>query len=301
MLATQFPDINMVRKLRNERADGNAPLWNNIALNIKCREVSRTGVESPYSIFMNNKGFSHCSVDNRQYRIETDTFLIARPGEMYDLEIDNLHQTEIFNIHINRDFFHDIAYNLTTSSAVLLDEHQAPQDTAPYLSTQLYARDAVLETHTRAIAAAGSNKAAFDRALTDLVTHLLIANEQVRQAIARIPAMTPAVRAELYSRLILAKDLIHSAYDREIDLDELCRQTAMSRFHFLRIFKAVYGITPYQYLVKVRLDKGSLLLRHTQLPVADISLQLGFAYPNSFIKAFRKVYNISPLQYRKAL
>ncbi len=169
----------------------------------------------------------------------------------------------------------------------------------PYLFTQLYAKDEVITAYTQLLAKA-SNKTQFDIALANMAAHLLKADEQTQKQIAALPALSAAVRTELYSRLILAKDMIHSHYDREPDLDELCRETAMSKFHFLRMFKAVYGLTPYQYLVKVRMDKACGLLKHTTLPVATISAELGFEYPNSFIKAFQKAYGVSPLKWRRS-
>ncbi len=297
MLSKQFPNLDWVRRLRNDATDTAAPKWNNIALNVKCREAYRTGVESPYSLFMNVSGHSYCKVNSRHYKVETDSFLFTRPGDQYDLVIDNLQQTETFNIHINKDFFNEVARDITTPQAQLLDG-TATSPAQPWLFTQLYGKDEVLTGYTQLLAQA-KDKTQFDITLANMTAHLLKTDEQTQRQIAALPALNATVRAELYSRLILAKDIIHSHYDREPDLDELCRETAMSKFHFLRMFKAVYGLTPYQYLVKVRMDKARVLLKHTTLPVSAISTELGFEYPNSFIKAFHKAYGVSPLQWRK--
>lgn len=297
MLSKQFPNLDWVRRLRNDAADTAAPKWNNIALNVKCREAYRTGVESPYSLFMNVSGHSYCNVNRKQYKVETDGFLLTRPGDQYDLIIDNLQQTETFNIHINRDFFNEVAHDITTHDTHLLDGHQI-RPAQPYLFTQLYGKDDAITGYTGLLTQA-TNKTQFDIVLANMVAHLLKTDEHTQRQIAALPALNPAVRAELYSRLILAKDMIHSHYHREPDLDELCRETAMSKFHFLRMFKAVYGLTPYQYLTRVRMDKACGLLKHTTLPVSTISAELGFEYPNSFIKAFQRVYGVSPLQWKK--
>jgi AraC family transcriptional regulator len=297
MLSKQFPNLDWVRRLRNDASGQQATKWNNIALNVRCREACRTGVESPYSLFMNVSGHSYCNVNRKQYKVETDGFLFTRPGDHYDLIIDNLQQTETFNIHINRDFFHDVAADLTATDTQLLDGAARPQND-PYLFTQLYARDAQLNGYMQLLAQA-KGKTAFDIALANMIGYLLKTDTGIQQQINALPAVNAAVRAEIYSRLILAKDMIHSHYHREPDLDELCRETAMSKFHFLRMFKAVYGLTPYQYLTRVRMEKACGLLKHTTLPISAISAELGFEYPNSFIKAFQKAYGVSPLQWRK--
>lgn len=297
MLVKQFPNLDMVRKLRNDAPGPATPLWNNIALNVKCKEAFRTGVESPYSIFMNNKGHSYCSVNGRQYKIETDTFLISRPGEQYDLVIDNLHQTEIFNIHINRDFFHSLANSLVCSDAQLLGGATTEVE-SPYLLTQLYARDERIIALTKLIAQT-TTKEQFEVALARLTKYLLTTDEDTRRKISVVPAASAAVREELFRRVVVAKDIIHSCYDRDPDLDELSREAAMSKFHFLRVFKSVYGITPHQYLVKVRMEKAAALLKNSPASINEIAASLGFEYPNSFIKAFKNTYGIAPLQYRK--
>ena len=65
------------------------------------------------------------------------------------------------------------------------------------------------------------------------------------------------------------------------------------------MFKAFYGITPYQFISAVRMQKAAQLLKTSGLSINEIADQLGFEYPNSLIKAFRKTYKEAPLHYRK--
>ncbi len=299
MLVHQFPDINMVRQLRNDAA---TPVnkWRNIALNIKCKQVSRTGVESPYSLFLNKTGHSFCRVGDRQYRVETDQFLFTRPGDVYDLEIDNPKQTEIFNIHINKDFVDSWAGTLITPNELLLDNSQKSLPGAPFLLTQLYAKDTVIDSLVNQLGRVEqSDTPGFDLVLGNIVKYLLTCDEKIRKQIAGLPATKAAVQVDIYRRMAIAKDYIYSNYNRTLDLDELSREVAVSKFHFLRLFKECYGISPYQYLAKVRLEKGARLLKVTSLSVNEIADDLGFEYPNSFIKAFQKSYGLPPLRFRK--
>jgi AraC family transcriptional regulator len=299
MLVHEFPDINWVRGLRND-AMSPANKWKNIALNIKCKQVCRTGVESPYSLFMNRAGHSLCSVNKRQYRVETDCFLLTRPGEQYDLVIDNLQQTEIFNIHINKDFFDGWVHALTTPDERLLDNPNVHKDTDPVLFTQLYRKDDAFNALIGRIAQLDKqDHVGFEYVLGQLIQHLLLSGKEIQGKIAQLPAAKPSVQADIYNRLSIAKDYIQSNYSTALNLDELSKETAISKFHFLRLFKSLYGVSPYQYLTHVRMEKAAYLLQATRYPISEISVAVGFEYPNSFIKSFQKVHGVPPLQYRK--
>ncbi len=298
MLLKEFPDINMVRQLKNNAARGGAE-WRNVVLNFECREASRLNLGSPYSLFLNKKGHSHCAVNKRQYRIETDTFLFTQPGDVYGLTVDNIHKTELCNIHINRAFFNGVAHTLTTPDEQLIDNPESTETNA-HLFTQLYRKDATINHLAHKLTTPETYSTnTFDQVLMELVQHLLVSNEDIRKSITRLPFAKAAVRADIYKRLSVAKDYIHSNYNTPLELDAVCKETGMSKFHFLRVFKSYYGITPYQYLTAVRMEKAATLLRSTDAAITEIADGLGFEYPNSFIKAFQKIYHTSPLQYRK--
>ncbi len=299
MLLTQFPDINQVRRLRNEATKPNEQ-WNNVALNFQCKQASRTGVESPYSLFLNVRGHSYCSINGSPYRIEDDAFLLARPGEIYDLTVDNVRGTEICNIHINRNFFHTVAASFIAPTHALLNDPFWEVDAMPLLNARLHPKNACFDAITsRLRSAAPNDTASFEQSLVMLIEWLLHNNEKTKQRIAALPPIKETVKAEVHRRLCMACDYIRSNYYLPVDLDTLCTITCISKFHFLRLFRAFYGLTPHQYLTHIRLEKGVALLKNTSLQIKDISDSLGFEYPNSFIKIFQKHYGCSPGQFRK--
>ena len=73
----------------------------------------------------------------------------------------------------------------------------------------------------------------------------------------------------------------------------------MSRYHFLRCFKAHVGVTPYAYLQRVRLRNAATLLRSSSRAITDIALDCGFTSPSRFSDAFRRRYGCTPSMYRR--
>lgn len=299
MLVRQFPDLNVVRGLKNDATQPDKA-WRNIALNIRCKEVSRLGIESPYSLFMNVRGHSWCTVNKQQYRIEDDTVLLTQPGDVYGLEIDNIATTEIFNIHLNREFVEANSSALLTGSAALLDGATGV-NTTMVLATQTMSKTDGINSIVARLQMAGEadTEDTYEVIFAELVTQLVMAEAANQRKVAALPVLRGAVKQDLYRRLLRACDYIHSYYYKAIDLDELCGIAAMSKFHFLRVFRAFYGVTPYQYLTRVRIEKACRLLRCTRDGVGEISASLGYEYPNSFIKAFNKTMGMAPLQYRR--
>lgn len=289
----------MVRQLKNNAARGVGE-WRNVVLNFECREASRLNLESPYSLFINNKGHSYCSVNKQHYRIETDNFLFSQPGDIYGLTVDNMQKTELCNIHINKSFFNGVAHSLTTTHELLLDDPEKNRELNIHLFSQLFPKDETLNALTARLTASETySNHAFESVLMELVAYLLRQNEDIKKSISRLPFAKPSVQTDIYRRLAVAKDYICSNYNLPLALDEICRETGMSKFHFLRVFKSFTGITPYQYLSDVRMNKARQLLKNSNNSISEIASDLGYEYPNSFIKAFQKNYQIAPMQYRK--
>jgi transcriptional regulator GlxA family with amidase domain len=64
------------------------------------------------------------------------------------------------------------------------------------------------------------------------------------------------------------------------------------------MFKTVFQLSPYQYLLKLRLEKARELLTLTPIPVTEISIILGFQNITSFSRLFHQRFGYSPMQYR---
>ncbi|MFT3803932.1 MAG: AraC family transcriptional regulator [Burkholderiaceae bacterium] len=86
----------------------------------------------------------------------------------------------------------------------------------------------------------------------------------------------------------------------DLSLASLARQAAMSRYHFLRTFRRIVGMTPHQYLLHVRMRKAALRIRATREPLTTIALNAGFNDLSTFSRRFRGVMGASPSEYRRA-
>ena len=93
--------------------------------------------------------------------------------------------------------------------------------------------------------------------------------------------------------------MIESRPDAEHGLGELAREAKLSRYHFLRIFQQLTGLTPHRYVLRARLRRAATQLLVGPARVLDIALDSGFADVSNFNHAFRAEFGLSPRSYRR--
>ncbi len=83
-----------------------------------------------------------------------------------------------------------------------------------------------------------------------------------------------------------------------IRVSDIASYLGISRYYLSHIFKEKLQVSPQEYLVKYRLEKGEELLRTTSLSIQEISDKTGYENPLTFSKIFKRVYGLSPKNYR---
>lgn len=84
-----------------------------------------------------------------------------------------------------------------------------------------------------------------------------------------------------------------------IGLDEMCRLAGKSPSQTIRTFRREWGVTPYQYLLRRKIEVAELLLSGTVKPVKEIAADLGFADEYYFSNIFKKKTGLCPSRMRK--
>ena len=101
----------------------------------------------------------------------------------------------------------------------------------------------------------------------------------------------------LYDRLIASKKYMDRCFAEKIDIKNLAKIACMSYFHYIRVFKLVYGLSPHQYLMSYRIEKAKEYLR-LGLRIQDLCYAVGFESPGSFKTLFKRLTNTTPAAYR---
>jgi AraC-like DNA-binding protein len=103
----------------------------------------------------------------------------------------------------------------------------------------------------------------------------------------------------LLVRLCRARDLLRDPCGFELPIRDVAQAAALSEFHFMRTFGAVFGETPHQYRTRARMAHAKDLLATMQGSVTHVCFAVGFSSVGSFSTLFTRCYGEPPSVYRR--
>jgi len=142
---------------------------------------------------------------------------------------------------------------------------------------------------------AGEDAAARLRSETGLLT-FLSALLQRHSDLTGVQAPPPARETRRLQRVL---DFIDANLEGDLSLDALAATAGINRFHLLRIFKRILGLTPHAYVTARRVARGKTLLTQG-LPVAADAVAVGSFDQSHFANRFRQTYGMTPARFSSA-
>ena len=243
-------------------------------------------------------------VGRGRYRVGSNSYLILNQRQPYEITIDSEWAVESFCVFFEDGFAEEVNYCLITPAAKLLDNpHPARVDPVCFFE-KTYPHDDVLSPALFGFKAAlqdrKDDEVWINERLHELIRRLLRVHRGVCREVESLPAMRASTREELYRRLHRAKEFIAASFDQPITIDEMAGVACLSTNHFLRTFRQAFRQTPHQFLTTQRLERARSLLLHTDLPVTEVCLSVGFESLGSFSSLFRRKLGASPENFRRA-
>ncbi|KAF9123289.1 hypothetical protein BGX30_001527 [Mortierella sp. GBA39] len=86
-------------------------------------------------------------------------------------------------------------------------------------------------------------------------------------------------------------------YDTVIRLEDLSKTACLSLYHFSRVFKQTYDVSPHQFQIRYRMERAKELMMYSRLSLSAIAEQVGYSSIYAFSKAFKSACGISPKKY----
>ncbi|WP_419777035.1 AraC family transcriptional regulator [Malaciobacter marinus] len=91
---------------------------------------------------------------------------------------------------------------------------------------------------------------------------------------------------------------IEKSLDENLYIEQLANISGYSPFHFQRLFKEYTGENIGSYIKRLRIEKGAFMLKYQYERISTVAIRTGFNSNTSFTRAFKRYYNISPLEFK---
>ena len=243
-------------------------------------------------------------IDNRQIAVRPGQFLILNDDQEYSCRIDSPVQVNTLSICFKKEFAYSVFRDVSCTEEKVLDiPHDSEGHFHEFYQT-LYTTGSTIKQKLLNLVAAlneyGYHKDMVDEHLVFLLYDLVHVHKIVSNQAKRVCAVKPTTRKEIYKRLCMAKDLLHSTFMHKPDLAAMSKTACLSVPQLIRQFKAVFQTTPHQYLNKVRLAHAKELLKVSDLQLSEITIGCGFENTSAFCRSFKKEFGVTPLYFRSA-
>lgn len=96
-----------------------------------------------------------------------------------------------------------------------------------------------------------------------------------------------------------AQEMMAAALDGDLQVGDIATACGVSRSHLIRGFRTATGVTPYQWLLRQRIERARDLLLSTRLPLADIALACGFSDQSHMTRTFSRLTGLTPGAWRR--
>jgi len=242
-------------------------------------------------------------VDHRQLAVRPGQFLILNDDQEYSCRIDTSGKVRVQSVFFRKEFvaavFRDALYSEEASLDVPFDTggealnfFQTLHDMDPEMEKMLSGLVGALDIN-------GYDRTMVDERMVFLLHHLIRVQKKEVARAGMVSAVKPGTRMEIYRRLCIARDLLHSTYMDMPDLDLIGRTACLSTPQLIRQFKAVFRTTPYQYLTRIRMGHAARMLVEGAMPVHEITWRCGWENTSAFCRAFKAAYGMQPMEYRE--
>lgn len=302
MIFRQFAEQSILNRLTNTEngKDVKSIVWTNLLMNCSETSFQKKLDETSLTLITNIQGQALCEVDGHSYKVCSSAFLIINPFQRLEYSIDNKEGTETTNIHFNYRFAQNLYNYFTESDAYLLDYTEEKKDnTLPLFFNELYYKNNIIskliEQSLHSI-----EEYCFDEKLAEIGVQLFLNHQEFQKKLKSLKSRKLSTKKELYQRISKAKDIIFYSYQQPLSIEELSKEVSISKYHFTRLFKDIYGVSPYQFLKTVRIEKAKELLAK-DYSIQEITDKIGFAESNSFINVFKTYTNTYPTEFRNTI
>lgn len=237
------------------------------------------------------------------HHLEPSRYLVINRGQSYKTLIDSSSPVETLSVFFEPKVVRDSVRTFAAGHADQIDDPFGDRFDDPVFFERCFEPDTVMEQLVRIheeLPTYSQDGLWASQRVHELVDRLVERYAETWGEVDRAPAIRSATKEELYRRLYKARDYAEASLGESVTLDDLAYVACLSTNYFLRSFRSLFGVTPHQFVMELRLKRASRLLRTTSLSVSEICQAVGFQSLGSFSWLFRRKMGASPDHFRRS-
>lgn len=246
---------------------------------------------SNFSIKYILKGEEDYIVNGNRRKISSGNMLIVNDKSEASFKFAD---AEALSIFINPKIIRDCHYGLITGDTYLEDPFSNEYEFIQFYDSVQNVDDDVRSYFDQLIN--NNNSTLTIDFFYELANQLILSQNKLNRRINKISSKRITTRYETYRRLEIGREYIEANLHASFDLEVISQVSCLSKYHFIRLFKEVYNITPHRYylLKKLNILHHRLSLLNSQDSINDLILSFGFSNYSVFYKQFKQIYGVAP-------
>ena len=236
----------------------------------------------PQTLIYAHRGGYLISQNDRETRLRNGSFLILNKNEKFSISKINGTDRGPVLLLFKKDFVSD-----TLSESI--SEKIFPAD---------WSFHSLIREMSTGIKRISSDFQWGEEKFFEVLIHLNSLGSKIENELENLSHQKKSTRMETYRKLNRAKDFIRTYYDEKLNLDDISKQAGLSKYYLIKLFKELYQLTPYEFLLRQRMIHACEMLRTEKKSITNICYDTGFESPSSFSLLFKKHTGLSPREYR---
>ncbi len=237
--------------------------------------------------------------DNVNYELQGDTYIITNQENKGYAEIESLKPVHGICIQLDWELISEVIASERRPDTAYSDLELNEFLHSPLLMDQIKVSNSKignwLQNQSNFFRNPGYDSTHLNEETFYDIAELLISDQfQICKEFKGISSLKTITKRDLHKRVKRGKEYIDSYYRNDIKIEQIAKEACMSEFHFYRLFKSVFGISPHQYIIKSRLEFALNQIEMKQNTISEIAIYSGFSDIHSFSKSFKKHFGFNP-------
>jgi AraC family transcriptional regulator, arabinose operon regulatory protein len=231
-----------------------------------------------------------CNLNGIDHEISTGTLLIIKPGDSHYESGTIDESVEIFFLKIRNDAAFIQTFSLPFSGSAFIHAHGKPE-------VEQILKNILIESL--------EEKKGYEYYIEAELVKLFVIIGRTSPETDRDTACNESLSELIHSKQLKTVSQIKHYMDenlcKDISLNDISNRFYISPQHLIRLFKAVTGCAPKQYITLRKIEKAKEMLCNTSLKIDRISDSLGYNNIHYFYRMFKKATSQTPLQFRQTV